>query len=280
MESERPIYRRTARTVRKRKSTVYKPSKSALIVKKVFIVAVFLLAQLLFYYSDFFKLKEIYVYGNSRVSDDVILKTANFPADKNIVTLPLSTFREKLNSIHWIKNSKVKWAVPGRVEVYVEERTPVMQVRQNGKPSCWFAADDEGMVLYKASPGEGARYPHLVIDDSVTIGKKIPKEPIHTIKSLDPLVPRDLKKSFSYYIVNRQEEVIIVVKRNGNEFKVKVGQVEDMARKMNVFRAIMKLIDENNIELEYIDLRPRQPVIKPMDSAAGTGSGDESGGMH
>lgn len=248
----------------KKRARHKRPSRSAMVVRKIVIVSLFVLSQLLFYYSDFFKLRHVYVHGNTRVSQKTIIETARIPMEQNIVTLPLDEYSKRLDKIHWLRDIKIKWNVPGRVDIYVVERTPTILVRRMNKPLQWYTCDDEGMILQKASPREKKRYPLLVIEDKIKIGKKISAEKVKTAKKLDPRIPEEIKKNALYYYVDERLEAIIFCKENGRIYKIKLGKIENIEHKIKVLTALLDLIEDRGVKVEYIDVRFREPVFKQV----------------
>jgi cell division septal protein FtsQ len=333
----------------KKKKSSGRTEKSAILVRQVFILVIFLLAQALFYYSDFFKLKTIKIYGNNKVTESEIISAAGIPLDHNVVTLPLAAFRKNLDKIYWIKDVKIKWNLPGRVDIFVEERTPFLVVKQmseaqiiafsnkvfpssgvpgltgtvpepsaTGSPSPspspsstalpsplasstsvlsaatpspspssadgqeeqasdkeaiaiaaglspFYAVDEEGVVLYKAEKEEYPRFSRLIIEDSPEIGKKIPEEKVKAIKELENWVSVDMKKQVAFYSVDDRMQAVAYVLKNNRLLKIKIGKIENMNHKMEVLAAITELINQNNKEVEYIDLRFKEPVIKLVE---------------
>lgn len=242
-------------------------SRSALIAKKLFIVTIFIIGQLMFYYSDFFKVKEIKITGNSRISDSKIIQTANIPLEHNLVTLPLSKFRQRLASIHWIKDVSVKWVLPGQVNIIVIERVPVALVRDSASnpPDLWYVADDEGMILYQAKPGEHKNYPRLVTDVKLEVGQAIGSAPIKAAREMDNWISADLKRDVVNYLVDKRGEVTIDTKRKGQNYQIMVGTMENMNHKMDVLGAVLELVDQGKTRVKYIDVRSSYPVVMPLD---------------
>jgi len=271
----------TERTVKKshpKKRHLPRPaSHSATLARKVFILVIFMLAQSLFFYSDFFKLKDVYVHGNNKVSTETIIKTANIPLDRNIVTLPLGEFRKRLDGIHWLKDVRLKWTLPGKVYILVEERTPSVLVRQMNKPSEWYACDDYGMILYKAKPEEKKLFPRMVIEDNLEIGKMIPRDKVKSVRKLDPWftkrpekedfekIQKQLRQQLMYYYVDERLEAIIFCQEGNRIYKIKVGKVKNMAHKMTILGAIVELVNDKGAKVEYIDVRFREPVVKLVE---------------
>ncbi|MFP4499333.1 MAG: cell division protein FtsQ/DivIB [Vulcanimicrobiota bacterium] len=253
------------RTVKKaKKKTTKLPSSSALIVKKVFILFIFIMAQLLFYYSDFFKLKDITIHGNSRVTNEQILKTANIPLDHNIITLPMNTFRKRLNTIHWIKDVKINWSVPGKVDIFVSERKPVILARQNGRPNAWFCLDEYGMALYKTNRND-KNYPRMVIEEPLAVGKPIDSTHILAVRNIDDFIPVDIKENFQYYLVDSHGEVVAIAE-TANKYKIKFGKDRNIEKKVSRLKAILDMIDNKKIRVKYIDVRYDTPTILPEES--------------
>ena len=234
--------------------------------KKIFLVIIFLAAQLMFFYSDFFKLKEIKVVGNHRVSAEEIIKTANIPVDRNIVTLPLDESKKKLDVIHWLKDVNIRWYVPGQVAIYVEEREPVILVRNINQPSVWYTADDLGMILDKAKLSEKNRYPRMTVEDDLEIGKQIEADKVKSIKELEPLISEKLRKNLLYYFIDERLEVVMFFMEKGKVYKIKFGKVRNSNQKLKTLNALLDLVKDKGVKVEYIDVRFREPILKPVES--------------
>jgi cell division protein FtsQ len=257
----------------------HKPSPSAVLAKKIFIVFLFLIAQTLFYYSDFFKLQHIKVYGNRMVSSDKILQVADIPMDHNIVTLPMNLFEKNLTGkIHWIKTVKVRWALPGKVNIYVIERTPCILVKQNGSADQWFTCDEKGMVLYEAPSEDQSKFPRLIINGNLAIGKLISENDISSALTLYKELPEIIKNDVNAFLVEENGEVIILAQRLEKPFKIKVGKVKNLKPKMERLSAIISMINEKSIAFEYIDLRFNEPVILPISDKPKTPVKEKSKG--
>lgn len=241
-------------------STVY----SGRMFRKVFLVLIFLLAQLMFFYSDFFKLKEIRVFGNNRVSAEEIIKTANIPVDRNIVTLPLGESKKRLERIHWLKDTNLRWSVPGQVAIYVEERIPAMLASNLKNPSDWYICDDQGMVLYKARSHEMGRFPRMAIEEDIEIGKTITPDKVMTVKDINSQISDDLRKNVQYFFVDERLEITLFLQEDDKKYNIKFGKVRDVQQKLKTMNAILELVKEKGVKVEYIDVRFREPILKPV----------------
>ncbi len=250
---------------RKRSSSGRLPY-SGRMLRKIFLILIFAAAQLMFFYSDFFKLKEIRVYGNNRVSAAEIIKTANIPADRNIVTLPLNDSKKRLGGIHWLKDSNIRWSVPGQVNIFVEERIPAILTSNLKNPSDWYACDDQGMVLYKAKPHELGRFAKMVIEEDIEIGKNITPDKVMTIKDINSQITDEMRKNIQYFFVDERMEITIFLTENEKNYKIKFGKVRDVPQKLKTMNAILDLVKEKGVEVEYIDVRFREPILKPAGS--------------
>ena len=247
----------------KKRSSSGRVAYSGRMFRKVFLILIFLLAQLMFFYSDFFKLKEIRVYGNNRVSAEEIIKTANIPVDRNIVTLPLGDSKKRLEGIHWLKDTNLRWSVPGQVAIYVEERIPAMLASNLKKPSDWYVCDDQGMVLYKAKPHELGRFAKMVIEEDIEIGKAVTPDKVLTIKDINSQLSDELRKNVRYYFVDERLEITLFFQEEEKKYKIKFGKIRDVQQKLKTMNAILDLVKEKGVKVEYIDVRFREPILKP-----------------
>ena len=198
--------------------------------------------------------------------------------DHNVITLPMNQFRDRLASIHWIKDVKVRWHLPGKVSIKVVEREAKILVRRNGapKPNKWYAVDEDGMALYEAPPGEEKKFPRLVTTDPVRVGNSIPSKKVTTTREMDRWISADLKRCLLYYTVDHRGEAVLFVNRKGQKYKIKIGKVKNMNRKMEVLGALLELVDQGKIKVLFIDVRSSQPAIMPIKTAKAQSDGEKS----
>lgn len=206
------------------------------------------------------------MYGNNRVSAEEIIKTANIPVDRNIVTLPLEDSKKKLGEIHWLKNTSLRWSVPGQVAIYVEERIPTLLTGNLKNPSDWYVCDDQGMILYKAKPHETGRFAKMIIEEDIVVAKNVTTDKVMTVKDISSQLSDDIRKQIEYYFVDERLEVILFINDNEKKYKIKFGKVRDVPQKIKTMNAILELVKEKGVKVEYIDVRFREPILKPVGS--------------
>jgi len=94
--------------------------------------------------SDFLAIKNINIYGNSHIPSDEIISISRINIGDNILRIKKTAVEKDINSISYIKNVEVKRKLPSTININVEERKPVLQIKSL---SSYFIIDMEGFVV-------------------------------------------------------------------------------------------------------------------------------------
>lgn len=100
------------------------------VTRKMFVLGVFLVAQVVFLTSAIFRVQAVEVVGNVRLSDALIRSQADIGLQDSLLTVPLKAVARSVECLHWVHHATVYRLLPGRICIRVEERKPALLVRR------------------------------------------------------------------------------------------------------------------------------------------------------
>jgi|GEM_PF-2044049 len=230
--------------------------------KQIFLLTIFVIAQVIFINSDFFKLRSIEITGIDKISHKEILDAAGLPWGSNILYLDTDAFATKVRKMLWIKQVKLSKMFPGGVRIDVKERVPVVKVASRKQPDRWFSVDDEGVILSEAAREEGKGLPHLVVDEPVAVGVIIERSKVDNITKFYTWMSPEMNRKITDFMIGDDYLISFHYYLTDHVIEVKMGKLEDISTKIEVFQKILTQMEGKSKELEYIDLRYKEPVVK------------------
>lgn len=274
--------RNIEKTYRKKKTRTIPTAKI------IFLLSIFVVSQVIFFNSDFFRLRTIVIDGARRVSNDDIIKAAGFPWGKNVMTLQLEQCRKKISDMLWIKNVALTKIFPGGVKITVEERAPVIAAAWKGKEDRSFAVDAEGIILCPLSEAHEQNLPLLLVDKEIKQGDKIERSQVELVsKSLTWFSP-EISKNICSFMIDKNSSISFNYLLGKKQVEVKLGELDNVTEKMAILDKITKEMAGKGQQVMYVDLRYKEPVVKlieaggdkkePEDNSRDEKSGDTAGG--
>jgi hypothetical protein len=101
-------------------------------------------ALLIFLFSPYFSISEIYIIGNSRVSEEEIRSRLGVSPGTHLLLFNTRTAGERVRENHFVGGVQFERVLPGRLRVYVSERRLTSYVEHTGG---FLFLDDYGRVL-------------------------------------------------------------------------------------------------------------------------------------
>ncbi|MCD4671008.1 MAG: FtsQ-type POTRA domain-containing protein [Actinomycetia bacterium] len=214
-----------------------------------------------FYNSNYFKVREINIEGNTHYDDDHIedflgdLKGSNiFEADKKKIEDSIA------DNMVWAKSAEMKKIFPNRINIFIEERKPLLILSYKNN---YYLLDSEGMVLEKAGKNLLDKYGDLLIVAGAIEYNLVPGE---IIAKKNILSCSDIYKGFDDEIISIIKEAGIEDNISGDIFfrthdgvKIIFGDSSEIIKKVEIFRLLLK--EDTNCTI--IDLRsPDNPVVE------------------
>jgi hypothetical protein len=242
---------------------------------KALAVLLFFAGQLIFLNSPLFKLSQISVSGNGKISKEEVLSLANIVPGKNLLTLDVKAIRERLASVGRIRRVEVRWIWPGRITIFIQEREPAFLVMSEKFAGQWFCADQEGKILDKSSGSGESALPRIILDVPVRHGmvispatvksvqrwKGLLEEPGHEkIKSIVVAFTSDANNNLTLRCWYRNAPLKITLGRArenvGNE------EMAEMGSRLAKLSPLLELLASKNRRIEGVDLRCSEPIIE------------------
>lgn len=240
-----------------------KKIRAAPLSRKIFLLAIFVMSQVIFLNSPFFQLKSIEVYGNQKVGKEDIIQAAKVNEGENLLKISPAELKKRIKSIVWVKSVKVSRKFPGGLKIQVEERKPALVVSRDDPSMEWFDADEDGYVLEKAPPAEDEMMPHVVLQQKkkIEVGSKIDSDKIKI--ALDAWTELDdkLKEVLLYFEIDEDRNLTLECDINDNPLEIRLGRAKDLSVKFANLYALLNYLDQKKIESEYIDYRFSQPYV-------------------
>lgn len=94
--------------------------------------------------SDFLKIDNINIKGNSIIEDATIISASRINLGENILSIKKSNVKHELELLPYIKTATIKQKLPDTINISVEEREPILQIRSI---SSYILTDIEGISL-------------------------------------------------------------------------------------------------------------------------------------
>lgn len=248
----------------KQKTELFKlrPVFHGSIPRKIFILFIFILSQAIFFSSNCFRLSCIEISGIERIEGKEVLDHCAPPWGKFIWLIDLHSLRDRLATVPWIKDSKVKKCYPNKISITVSERNLVMSIAGTDSAEKWYGVDSDGRVLLELPAEKAGMFPKLLLDEPVIVNSLTDKFKITSVLELNSIIPDNIKEHILYYKIDGGGSVSFFYNTGKKAFEVRIGKVDGVESKIEIFDAMVKQMHANLHLLEYIDLRYSEPTAK------------------
>ena len=229
-------------------------------VRRISLVLFFLLAQLLFLSSHLFRLQEVEVRGNVRLTRAAILRQAALSEGTCLWALSPRRITKRLQGLREVRSVEVSLALPGRVLLEVDERHPVLLV--SGNRGTWFEVDAEGILL--GPPSGPQTLPRLKLVTLEATQGRIDPTPIRLVLKAKQWLEPNLPAPPTAYMLDEIRSLSVESRLLGTPVLIHVGPLQGMEYKMHVLRALIDRIKSEGRPVVLIDLRYSSPVVRPL----------------
>jgi cell division protein FtsQ len=216
--------------------------------------------------SPRFAVGNVEVRGAEQVPMAAILKAAAIPIHSNLFRLKNKGALERVAQIPRIRHVRIHRRLPNRVLVEVVERKPVALLAAGLN---YYLVDDSG-VPYAMLKGNGVKLPVFRVDPAPTIrlGEPLKNAAFQVgLKSLF-VVKASLAGAGALW-VDRDLNLCL----NRGDFSARLGQPEDLARKLKLFKGLLNADSNLSKKAQYIDLSvPDHPALMPRQTAVASDS--------
>jgi cell division protein FtsQ len=118
-------------------------------------VLALILLYMLFLHMPYFKLREVDVTGNRRLSRTEVIEAAEIEEGINLLTVDLNGIAARLRRHPWIRFATVYRKFPGKLILEIEERTP-RAILAAGK---LYYVDEQAEFFTRLLPGDSVNFP-------------------------------------------------------------------------------------------------------------------------
>ena len=183
---------------------------------------------------------------------------------RNLWTVDLDALAAQLHAQQpFLKRLRVIRVLPNTLQVQVQERIPVAQVHLGG----WHAVDREGFILPQASPVPFDRLVTLAGVEHPSAPLKVGRE--NTGERLLRALRLVERLSGSRVLVGHRLTRVDVADPQQLSFAldegldIRCGSEEALSAHLQRLRAVLQRVAKHPLEIRYIDVRFRDPVIGP-----------------
>lgn len=204
-------------------------------------------------HSRLLQVERIVVTGNQRLSNGEILEIVDGLRGRNILSVRLDEWRERVLACPWVDDASVHRSLPSTIEVAVVERAPIA-IGRLGEDL--FLVDDRGAVIDEFGP----RYADLDLPILDGLGPVLGKDP-----ELDERRARlaarllgavhakpELERRISQVDVSDPRDAVVIVE--GDTARVRLGDGQFLER-LQAYLDLAPTLRERVPAIDYVDLR-------------------------
>ena len=214
-----------------------------------------------FYNSNYFKIKEIEVEGNTHYDDEYINELLSGLIGENIFEADKKNTEDALmEDLVWIRSAEFKKIFPDRIIIIIQERKPFLLIRYRNKH---YLLDREGMVLEDVGDNIPDEYKGLLqvsgaIDHSIEPGNVLAKKNILSCAEIYMGFDDDLKTIIKDAGIKDNISGDIFF-NTFSGLEIIFGDSSQVIKKIEVLKLLLK----EGADYTIIDLKsPDNPVVK------------------
>ena len=209
----------------------------------------------------------ITVTGNTRLSRGEVLSLLDGLSGRNMVTLTLQAWRQKLMSSPWVANAAMRRVLPGTVDIFISERRP-LGIGRIGQSL--YLVDDRGDVIDEYGPNYADV--DLPIIDGLSAGDggdglliDAPRAALAGQLLAAIQAKPDLAKRLSQVDVTDVRDAVVILK--GDTALVRLGD-DRFVERLQSYVDLVPALRERVPAIDYVDLRFDERVyVRPQGSA-------------
>jgi cell division protein FtsQ len=212
--------------------------------------------------TKYFNINKIRMYGNSRISNEKIIKLSGLSLNDNIFRVDTGLAAKRIQGEPWIKKAFVTRQLPLTVKIQVTERQP-LAIWLNG-PS-YYLLDKEGTVIAVGTAPPLAGLP-LIKDAApstgLDIGEPVEESAVKNALSVIAMLDKDILADIGW--VSAPTIDGLAIKLNSGPV-VMYGKAEMTKQKNYALKVIQTEATNEGKIWQYIDVRvPSNPVAKAI----------------
>jgi len=227
----------------------------------LYLVLAFIMAQAIFFFSPYFRVRELVIEGCQRTSPHQIRELTHFRAGHHILAMRFTSARQRIRDLLWVKEVTFSRRWPHAIEIKIQERIPSVRV-EGTQIGQWFLADDGGRVLMPAGD-TGEFFPRLRVDKPIEAGSEVGGR-VQILLRCWPYLGESLARQVRYATIDAANEITLYAGLQEPGIFIYLGKDTQMKEKMRVLGLIVERLEEEKEPVMYIDLRiPDRPAVMP-----------------
>lgn len=237
------------------------------IIRVIVLILLFASAGIILLSLPVWRIKEVTVIGNRVISEKDIKNKAVVSLDENVFFVNYREVNRRIRTIPQIKNSWARGQLPSSVIIKVEERKPFAVAVLKDR---YLVVDDEGVIIDMMKGSSGGNMSLYGVTDLPTViglpkgsilkDERIEPEAMKTVARSFKVLGRTMDKSKFELDLEDSDDISIII---NDAMKVKLGEMKDIDKKLDIFSRIIKSGGPGRPAIEYIDVRiPETPAVK------------------
>ncbi len=234
----------------------------------VYLSVLILTAWLLYYSiaSPYFAVREISVSGNQLLDADEA-RDATGSLGQNLLRLRGEDLEQAVARIPAVRSARAVLAFPGRLDIDVTERTPLVQWQAREGS---FLVDREGVVFSRQAPPSPVTVVKEWDGPAMDVGSHVGTDVLDAIQTLGRDLPEQAGIQPSWFDYSRSSGIAVPVQGGP---RIILGDASDLDAKVAALAAIRTHLDASKARAEIIDLRFKGRPVYVLASTTPAKSG-------
>ena len=213
--------------------------------------------------SPYFAIRDVQIRAPDSALAKLALAGTEVPSGASTLLYPVQRIAEQLEDYPQIKQASIERALPGRLVVRIERRHPVAAIKTDEQ---WALVDEEGICVATTTtlPGSLIHFYGLA-NNPLEPGEQLNGSELDLLsEALAGL--EDCSATEGLVMDFTDRHLVQIYSPTG--VLGKLGSPDNLKRKIMMFLAIMKQIEEKGHQAAYIDVRiMERPVWKPRSKS-------------
>jgi hypothetical protein len=205
--------------------------------------------------SGLFRVREIIVEGGERVPPERVKELIGIRVGGNIFTAEVGRARRALLGLLWVREARVRRALPSRIIVQLEERKPALLIAL-GEERYWV--DRDGYLLERAGPeAAGPLLSGVKVLKTPQGWQRLDERSLGALQALLGMGEQFLAGFTSFQLEPRSPELVLQARAGFRVFL----DLEGLGERLQLLQRLLTALKGSNYS--YIDLRFGDVVLRP-----------------
>lgn len=204
------------------------------------------------YTSPYFRIREIIVNGEKKLSEIEVLNLARIDIGSNILAVGLKDISKRIEQHPWVEQAMVKRRLPRKIVIDIIERTPAVMINLDRL----YLVDKKGLIFKEVGPEDFFDIPVLtgLESEDPANNESVPKRLIEKALSILYVATKGKfmgTKEISEIHMDPCAGLTLFTVKDATQVKLGFG---DYTEKLNNLKKIMADLEKRREKAEYINL--------------------------